>query len=59
MEEYEDPEQQFCIRNLPNYKALITTLETDAMSSVNQNLLKVHRTDSVDEIIDRLNAASG
>ena len=29
------------------------------MNSINQNLLKVHRTDSMDQIIDRLNAATG
>ena len=48
MEEYEDPEQQFCIQNLPNYQALIRTLDTDTMFAINQNLLKVHRTDSMD-----------
>lgn len=59
MEEYENPEQQFCIHNLNNYQSLIKTLDSATMFSINQNLLKVHRTDSMDQIIDRLNAASG
>ena len=59
MEEYENPEQQFSIHNLNNYQTLIKTLDADTMFSINQNLLKVHRTDSMDQIIDRLNAASG
>ena len=35
MEEYEDPEQEFSIQKLPNYQALIKTLDADIMTSIN------------------------
>ena len=38
---------------------MIKSLDYYRMNSINQNLLKVHRTDSMDQIIDRLNAATG
>ena len=59
MEEYENPEQQFCVSNLPDYEQLAKSIDYQRMNSINQNLLKVHRTDSMDQIIDRLNAATG
>ena len=35
MEEYENPEQQFCIHNLNNYQTLIKTLDIATMNSIN------------------------
>ena len=48
MEEYEDPEQQFEIRDSENFSNLVKQIEDTKLFSINQNLLKVHRSDSMD-----------
>ena len=58
MEEYENPEQQFSITSLQSYAALAKNLEANSVFSINQNLLIVHRSDSMDHILERLNITS-
>ena len=58
MEEYEDPEMQFSIANLESFSVLAKTLEANSVFAINQNLLIVHRSDSMDEILERLNLSS-
>jgi len=58
MEEYEDPDKQFSIQNLDTYISLVKTLDQNNLYSINQNLLIVHRTDSMDQILERLNQSS-
>lgn len=58
MEEYENPEQQFSITSLDSYAEVAKSLETNSVFSINQNLLIVHRTDSMDHILERLNFSS-
>ena len=48
MEEYEDPEQQFEIRDSENFSNLVKQIEDTKLFSIDQNLLKVHRSDSMD-----------
>ena len=48
MEEYEDPDQQFEIRDSENFTNLVKQIEDTKLFSINQNLLKVHRSDSMD-----------
>lgn len=55
MEEYEDPDKQFSIQNLDSFIYLVKTLDQNNLYSINQNLLIVHRTDSMDQILERLN----
>ena len=55
MEEYENPEQQFSITSLETYAQVAKSLEANSVFSINQNLLIVHRTDSMDHILERLN----
>ena len=55
MEEYENPEQQFSITSLESYAYVAKALEANSVFSINQNLLIVHRTDSMDHILERLN----
>lgn len=55
MEEYENPEQQFSITSLESYAQVAKSLEANSVFSINQNLLIVHRTDSMDHILERLN----
>mmetsp|Transcript_34051 Transcript_34051/g.44942 ORF Transcript_34051/g.44942 Transcript_34051/m.44942 type:complete len:246 (-) Transcript_34051:3574-4311(-) len=55
MEEYENPEQQFSITSLEIYAQVAKSLEANSIFSINQNLLIVHRTDSMDHILERLN----
>ncbi len=59
MEEYEDPEQQFEIRDSENFSTLVKQIEDTKLFSINQNLLKVHRSDSMDQILDRINISGG
>lgn len=58
MEEYENPEQQFSITSLESYAHVAKSLEANSVFSINQNLLIVHRTDSMDHILERLNYQS-
>jgi hypothetical protein len=58
MEEYENPEQQFSITSLESYAAVAKNLEANSVFSINQNLLIVHRSDSMDHILERLNITS-
>ena len=58
MEEYENPEQQFSITSLDIYAQVAKSLEANSIFSINQNLLIVHRTDSMDHILERLNYQS-
>ena len=58
MEEYENPEQQFSITSLETYAQVAKSLEANSVFSINQNLLIVHRTDSMDHILERLNYQS-
>ena len=58
MEEYENPEQQFSITSLESYAQVAKALEANSVFSINQNLLIVHRTDSMDHILERLNYQS-
>lgn len=59
MEEYEDPEQQFEIKDSANFASLVKQIEDTKLFSINQNLLKVHRSDSMDQILDRINISGG
>ena len=59
MEEYEDPEQQFEISDSVDFANLVKQIEETKLFSINQNLLKVHRSDSIDQILDRLNVSGG
>ena len=59
MEEYEDPEQQFHVKDSPNYNQLLKLTEDAKFYSINQNLVKVHRSDSIDQILDRINISGG
>ena len=59
MEEYEDPEQQFEIRDSENFTTLVKQIEDTKLFSINQNLLKVHRSDSMDQLLDRINISGG
>ena len=58
MEEYEDPDKQFSIQNLDSFIYLVKTLDQNNLYSINQNLLIVHRSDSMDQILERLNQTS-
>ena len=58
MEEYENPNQQFSITSLETYAQVARSLEANSVFSINQNLLIVHRTDSMDLILERLNYSS-
>lgn len=58
MEEYENPEQQFTITSLESYAAVAKSLEANSVFSINQNLLIVERSDSMDHILERLNMTS-
>ena len=58
MEEYENPEQQFTITSLESYSAVAKSLEANSVFSINQNLLIVERSDSMDHILERLNMTS-
>lgn len=58
MEEYENPEQQFSITSLESYAAVAKNLDANSVFSINQNLLIVHRSDSMDHILERLNITS-
>ncbi len=58
MEEYENPEQQFSITSLESYAHVAKSLEANSVFSINQNLLIVHRSDSMDHILERLNMSS-
>jgi len=58
MEEYENPEQQFSITSLESYAQVAKSLEANSVFSINQNLLIVHRSDSMDQILERLNITS-
>jgi len=59
MEEYEDPDQQFEIRDSVSFANLVKQIEDTKLFSINQNLLKVHRSDSMDQILDRINISGG
>ena len=59
MEEYEDPEQTFKISDSVAFSSLVKQVEDTILFSINQNLLKVHRSDSIDQILDRINASGG
>lgn len=59
MEEYENPEQQFSITSLSSYANVAKSLEANSVFSINQNLLIVHRSDSMDHILERLNMTGG
>ena len=59
MEEFEDPDQQFNIKDFDNYQDLLDQLEKSKMLAINQNLLRVHRTDSMDAILERINVSGG
>ena len=59
MEEFEDPDQQFEIKDSVYYQALVRSLEESKLFSINQNLLKVHRSDSMDQLLDRINISGG
>lgn len=59
MEEYEDPEQTFKISDSVAFSSLVKQVEDTKLFSINQNLLKVHRSDSIDQILDRINASGG
>ena len=59
MEEFEDPDQQFNIKDFDNYQDLVDQLEKSKMLAINQNLLRVHRTDSMDAILERINVSGG
>ena len=58
MEEYENPEQQFTITSLESYATVAKSLEANSVFSINQNLLIVERSDSMDHILERLNMTS-
>ena len=55
MEEYEDPRQKFEINEFESYKNLARYIEVGKLFSINQNLLRVHRSDSIDQTLDRIN----
>ena len=55
MEEYEDPKQQFTINQFGAYKEISKNIEVAKLFAINQNLLKVHRSDSIDQTLDRIN----
>ena len=55
MEEYEDPKQQFTIAQFGAYKDISKNIEVAKLFAINQNLLKVHRSDSIDQTLDRIN----
>lgn len=59
MEEYENPDQQFEICDSENFANLVKQIEDTKLFSINQNLLKVHRSDSMDQILDRINISGG
>lgn len=58
MEEYENPERQFSITSIESYAQVAKSLEANSVFSINQNLLIVHRSDSMDHILERLNVTS-
>lgn len=59
MEEYEDPHQQFWIQQAVDFKDLSRKLEDSKLFCINQNLLAVHRNDSTDQILERINISGG
>ena len=48
MEEYEDPKQTFNISQFNSYKEVARNIEVGKLFAINQNLLRVHRSDSID-----------
>ena len=59
MEEYEDPDQQFWVQQAVDYPFLARKLEEAKLFCINQNLLAVHRNDSTDQILERINTSGG
>ena len=59
MEEYEDPDQQFWIHQAVDFNDLSKRLEDSKLFCINQNLLTVHRNDSTDQILERINISGG
>ena len=55
MEEYEDPEKQYSIENLNSYIDCMKMLDYNNLYSINKNLMMVHRSETLDEIVTNLN----
>ena len=47
------------MRDFQSYKTLTDQLEKAKLLSINRNMLSVHRTDSTDAILERLNVSGG
>ena len=56
-EQFEDPNQEFKISDFDYYPRLLKQLEENRLYAINQNWLKVNRSDSIDQTLDRINAA--
>ena len=51
MEEYEDPEKQYSIDKLESYIECMKLLDYNNLYSINKNLMMVHSSEVLDEII--------
>lgn len=56
-EEYEDPNQEFCVdKREPFFAKLEKEFNQKRMLGINKNMMKLHRSDSLDEILEKINA---
>lgn len=56
MEEYEDNNQEFqIINNTAQTNQLLKQIKTRELVAINQNMLRLHRSDSMDQILERIN----
>lgn len=51
MEEYEDSEKQYSIDKLESYIECMKMLNYNNLYSINKNLMMVHRSEQLDEIL--------
>jgi len=56
MEEFEDNNQEFqIINNTAQTNQLLKQIKTRELVAINQNMLRLHRSDSMDQILERIN----
>ena len=56
MEEYEDTNHEFQIsNNLAQNQLLSKQIKTRELAAINQNMMRLHRSDSMDQILEKIN----
>jgi len=55
-EEYEDPSQEFSLEDFEkDYENVSKKIKTKNLVNINKNMLKLHRSDSMDQILEKIN----